>query len=755
MRRNAFLPLLIALLSISLYTALPLLAQKPPQEAPAQPALKSLRELTLESIYDPKSRVAFSGAPQSGFVWLDDRTFTWPRTNEKGEVQEQAVMDVDSPAPRRLFEAAKLETALRGAAGMSAAEAARAAHGRSWNLSPDHKTLLLTAADDLFLYDLVSGALTRLTSTPGQEQEATFSPDGKRVAFLRGNNLYAVDVDSQRERQLTVDGSEEVLNGMLDWVYQEEIFGRGNFHAYWWSPDSSRIAFLQIDERPVKRYTVVDHIPYHPELDVSDYPLAGDPNPAVSLKVVKAAGGELRTVDTSAYAAGDIVIVGVSWSPDSSRVLYQLQDREQTWLDLDTFSVGDGAASTLFRETTKAWVDNNGDPVWLPDGSFLWASERSGFRHLYHYAGDGKLLAPVTSGRWEVRTIYGADKGGQWLYFSGTERSPIAEDIYRIRIDGSGLQRLSQGRGTHAASFNPSRSRYLDSWSSLETPPTVTLLGNDGKQLRVVAANEPLLLGQFRLSKPELVQVKTRDGFVMEAMLIKPPDFDPSKKYPVYEHTYSGPHSQQVVDRWGGPTYLFHQYLASRGIVVWICDNRSASGKGAESAWPIYRNFGELELRDLEDGLRWLTAQPGIDGKRVLINGWSFGGYMTSYALTHSTLWSAGISGGTVTDWRDYDTVYTERYMQRPQNNPEGYKKSSPRFAAANLHGELLLLHGTTDDNVHLQNAIQFIYELQRAQKPFELMLYPKSRHGVTDPALALHMRTTMLRFIEKELLAR
>jgi dipeptidyl-peptidase-4 len=263
--------------------------------------------------------------------------------------------------------------------------------------------------------------------------------------------------------------------------------------------------------------------------------------------------------------------------------------------------------------------------------------------------------------------------------------------------------------------------------------------------VRTIAENSVAALAQYKLSAPQFLQVPTRDGFVMEAMMIKPPDFDPARRYPVYQFTYGGPHSQQVLNAWRGNEYLYHQLLAQHGVIVWICDNRTASGKGAESEWPLFRNFGESELRDVEDGLAWLKGQPYVDASRIGIHGWSYGGFLTTYALTHSTSFAMGIAGGPVTDWRDYDTVYTERYMGLPSENPEGYRRSAPRWFAKDLHGALLLIHGTIDDNVHLSNTIQFAYELQKAGKPFQLMLYPKSRHGVSEPALARHMRTLML----------
>lgn len=721
------------------------------QTAPAKP---TLRELTIENLFDPKARVAFSGAPQNGFVWLDDKSFTWPRTDSNNTVLEQVVYDGESGKTRPLFDPTKLEAAVKAVPGQNADDAKRLGKTRSWNFSPNKRSVILTIADDLYIYNFDSGSLTRLTSAPGEEDEASFSPDGKYVGFVRRNNLYVVDAAGQRERQLTTDGNDDILNGTLDWVYQEEVYGRGNFHAYWWSPDSSRIAFLRLDEKPVRRFSVVDHIPTMQNVELEAYPKAGYPNPTAKLFTVTVAGSAPQEISTESIT-GEFLIVGVTWSPDSAKVVYQIQNREQTWLDLNAADASGGTPKTLIRETTKAWVEPSGDPVWLKDGSFLWLSERSGYKHLYHYGADGKLIAQVTNGPWEVRTLHGVDAANQSIYFSGTERSVIGTDVYRVSLDGGGLKRLSDTPGTHNVTFNPAMTLYVDSWSDAETPWQISLARNDGSRVRVVDANEPALLRQYRISKPEFVEVKTRDGFVMNAEIIKPADFDPSKKYPVYEHTYAGPHSQQVRNEWTRSTYLWHQFLAQHGIIVWICDNRTASGKGAESAWPVYKRFGETELRDLEDGLKWLTSQPYVDGSRVLLNGWSFGGFMTTYALTHSTLWSAGIAGGSVTDWRDYDSIYTERYMLMPHNNESGYREASPRWAAKNLHGRLLLLHGTIDDNVHLQNTLQFAYELQKANKLFRMMLYPKSRHGVTDLALVNQMRATMWDFVNETLLGR
>jgi len=618
---------------------------------------------------------------------------------------------------------------------------------------------VLDVASDLYLYELPAGRILRLTYEPGEE-EAAFSPDGTMVAYVRRHNLFVTDVATQRERPITADGSDDVLNGKLDWVYQEEVYGRGRYRAFWWSPDSARLAFLRLDARDVPRYTLVDDVATRPTVETWPYPKAGDPNPTVKLGMAPVAGGAASFVNLDRYAPVEFLIVNVAWTPDSKQIVFQVQDREQTWLDLDVASPAGSAPRTLLRETTKAFVDPDTSggglgPFWLADGGFLWLSERTGFKHLYRYHADGTLAGALTSGRWEITQWHGIDEAKGLVYVSAAERSPIAPDVYRVKLDGTGLQRLSERPLSHQAAFNPGLTLFVDSWSDVTTPVQVRVHRADGGEVRVVHEGRVEALASFRLARPELLKVKTRDGFEMEAMLIKPPDFDPAKKYPVYQQTYAGPHAPQVRNAWGGTTYIYHQLLAQKGIVVWICDNRSASGKGIEPTWHAYLRMGETELQDIEDGLAWLKQQPWVDGARIGINGWSYGGFMVSYALTHSTSFAMGIAGGPVTDWRNYDSIYTERYMKRPQNNPEGYARTSPKAAAKDLHGQLLLVHGAIDDNVHPQNTMQFAYELQKAGKPFRLMLYPTSRHGVSDQALAKHMRAMMLAFIEETLLGR
>ena len=713
--------------------------------AQAQP-----RTLTLADLYDPARRIDFDGTIPQGLTWIDAEAYVVRRVPADPFDSPLARVDAVTGERTPLIEVGRFEAAIQALAGLTAADARDLARQADHLMNAARTALVFDHANDLYHYDIGTDEISRLTRTPATETEVSFSPDGRLVAFVQEHDLVVVDVEQRRAHALTTDGEPRIRNGLLDWVYQEEIYGRGNFRGYWWSPDSSRIAYLQLDDREVPTFPVVDHIPYHPDVEEWEYPKAGDPNPVVRLGVVRAAGGATTWTDLDAYRPADPLVVDVGWTPDSGRVVFQVQNREQNWLDLNLANPDDGTLARVLRETSDTWVNGLGPPLWLDDGTALWRSERSGWSHLYHIDRSGTVLHEVTRGEWEVRTVHGVDHGGA-VYFSGTERSPIGLDVYRIGLDGTGLRRLSDAAGTHTARFNPGLTHYVDTWSNISTPPQVRLHDADGGVVRVVAENEALRLAEYALPAPEFLQVDNRDGFVMEALMVKPPDFDPSRRYPVYQHVYGGPHVQRVRNAWSRET-LYWQLLAQRGIVVWVLDNSTASGKGAVSTWPVYQRFGDLELRDLEDGLDWLTAQPYVDADRIGIEGWSYGGYMVSYALTHSTRWSMGIAGASVTDWHDYDSIYTERYMRMPQHNGDGYRRSAPRFRAADLHGALLLVHGSMDENVHMQNTLQFAYALQEAGKAFDMMIYPKSRHRLGTPDLEHHRRAKMLDFVLEHL---
>ncbi len=716
-------------------------------------ALAQTKLLTVDDIYDPVKKVNFSGTPPANLQWLKDGDYyLQSKTDQSTGLSQLLKVNALTGEAVPFYDAAKMEAALARLPEMNAADAKKIAHRASYQMNSAQTGVLLNSGKSLIYYEFGSDAAKQLAVGKDEIANEEFSPDGRMASFVRNNNLYIIELASGRMRALTSDGSQTIINGRLDWVYEEELYGRGITKGHWWSPDSTQIAYLRLNEAPVRDFTVVDHIPRHQTIEDTPYPLAGDPNPLVKLGIVSINGGTPKYADTSKYEPADLLITRVAWHPDSKRVAYQAQNREQTFLDLNSANASDGKSQTLFREKTKAWIEAVDNPRWLKDGSFLWRSERSGWMHIYHYAPDGKLINQVTSGQWEARALEGLDETGGFVYFTGTKDSHIADQAYRVKLDGSGLTRITPLDGTHRVAFNPQATGFIDYRSDITTPTQVRLYKTDGTLTRAIDENNPAALKEYKLGTPQFLQVKTRDGFTMEALMIRPPDFDSTKKYPVMSYTYSGPHNPQVHDAWGGATYLWHQMLAQKGYIIWICDNRSASGKGVESAWTIYKNFGELELRDLEDGVSYLKSQPYVDSTRIGLWGWSFGGFMTSYALTHSNSFRLGIAGGSVTDWLNYDSIYTERYMQTPQHNPQGYKTTAPTAAAANLHGKLMLIHGAIDDNVHLQNTMQFVYALQKADEPFQLMLYPKSRHGVTDPLLVKHMRAMMTDFITNNL---
>jgi len=732
--------------------------------------------LSIDDIFDPVNRIPFSGRPLQVRGWTKDGKAY--KVFQNGQlVRVDAVSGQTSP----VYDAKKMVSVLSQSQGFTLDEANAIGQSSFQQFDPSENLILVNHNKDLWIYDIAAGTVKRLTNTlRDEEMEADFSPDGKFVSFVRGMNLFVVEVASGKEKQLTRDGSEKILNGYLDWVYEEEIYGRGQKRGYWWSPDSRYIAFLRTDESPVPRFVLTDDTVTDQRVENTFYPQAGDPNPLVTLGIAEVSktnfipnvaklpkvgnklppslariGDAVKFVNTSKYKPEDFLIARVAWTPDSRAVIFQAQNREQTFLDVNTAFPNDGRVTTVMTERSQTWVEAIDNPVFLKDGSGIWQSDRNGFRHLYRFDNNGKLIKQITDGRWEVSELYGVDEARGMVYFSaiGENNDWINTHIYRIKLDGTELKRLTDTPGTHRAIFDPTFTRFVDYWSDASTPTKVWLYAADGNLEKVLDENKVPVLDAYKLSKPQFLKIKTRDGFEMEAMMILPPDFDRTKKYPVFAYTYSGPHAPQVRNRWGDARMMWHQMLAQKGYIIWVCDNRTASGKGAESAWNVYGKFGQTETRDLEDGFNYLKSLSFVDGTRLGMWGWSFGGYMTSYFMTHSPTLKMGVAGGLVSDWALYDSVYTERFMKTPQNNAEGYKQSAVLGAAANLSGKLLIIHGTIDDNVHQQNAIKLIYELQNAGKQFEFMTYPTQRHGVRrGSAQEKHLYQLMTNFIERNL---
>lgn len=732
--------------------------------------------LSIDDIFDPQSRIPFSGRPLQVQGWTKDG-----RAYKVFQNGQFLLVDAASGQSSAVYDTKKMVSVLSQSPGFTIDEANRIGQSGFQQFSPSETTILINHNNDLWIYDLTAGAVRRLTNTlKDEELEADFSPDGKFVSFVRGMNLFVVEAATGKEKQLTRDGSEKILNGYLSWVYEEEIYGRGNKRGYWWSPDSRYIAFLRTDESPVPRFVLTDDTETDQRVENTSYPQAGDPNPLVTLGIADVTktsfipnvtklprvgnrvpsglarfGDLVKFVNTSKYKPEDFLIVRVAWTPDSRAVIFQAQNREQTFLDVNTAFPNDGRMTTVMTERSATWVEAIDNPSFLKDGTAVWQSDKSGFRHLYRYDNNGRLIKQITDGRWEVSEFYGVDEARGFVYFSaiGENNDWINTHIYRARLDGSETKRLTETPGTHRAIFDPTFTRFVDYWSDAATPTRVWLYAADGRIEKVLDENKVPVLDAYKLSKPQFLKIKTRDNFEMEAMMILPPDFDRSKKYPVFAFTYSGPHAPSVRNRWGGTQMMWHQMMAQKGYIIWVCDNRTASGKGAEATRSVYQKFGQTEVRDLEDGFNYLKSLSFVDGSRLGMWGWSYGGYMTSYFMTRSPMLKMGIASGLVSDWALYDSVYTERYMRTPQNNPDGYRQGAVLGAAANLTGRLLIIHGAMDDNVHQQNAIKLIYELQNAGKQFEFMTYPTQRHGVRrGSAQEKHLYQMMTNFVEKNL---
>ena len=746
-------------------------------------------ELTVDDIFHPTKSVAFSGRPTFGLRWTSDGSgFVRAERGAKGLKIVHA--NVKTGATKTFYDGEKVARALRNA-GVADDAAARMGRGFALAHSESTNSFLLNSGTDLYVYSSSSNSAKRITNDKDEELEADFSPDGSMVSFVRKNDLFVVEVSSGKEHRITFDGTKNILNGYLAWVYEEELYGRGQNRGYWWSPDSKRIVFLRTDDSKVPMFILADDTKTDQNIEDVGYPQAGDPNPLVKLAIVeldkakdftgqagKRTGGiidELKKqagkigiklpgasrvtnpsvsfVDHSKYTPEDFLISRVDWSPDSKKVIYQGQNREQTYLDLNSVDAATGETKTLFKETTEAWVDSPGNPYWLRDGSFIWRSPRSGFHHLYHYDANGNLIRQITRGNWEVRRFYGVDQNNGLVYFNGTRNSPIGPQIYRIRLNGMGLQRLTSRPGTHRANFNPTFTHFVNSWSDINTPAQTRLHRADGTVEKVINENNVSgVLASYGISAPEFMKVRNRDGFEMEAYMIKPPNFDPSKKYPVLSFVYGGPHAPQVRNSWGGRRYIWHQMLAQKGYIIWVCDPRSASGKGERETWTAYKKLGAPEQLDIEDGVSYLKRLPYVDESRIGIWGWSYGGFMTLYAMTHSKSFKAGISVAPVSNWALYDSIYTERYMLTPQNNPEGYASTNLNAKAGDLHGRLLIVHGFMDNNVHMQNTTKFIYELQKAGKQFDFMAYPTQRHGIRNPRQTHHLYQKMTDFLLENL---
>ncbi len=615
--------------------------------------------------------------------------------------------------------------------------------------SSSGKELLVLTGGDVFLHHLDGGATDQLTATPVEERDPKLSPDGTRLLFRRAHDLYVLDIASRKEHRLTRDGSETLLNGELDWVYPEEL-DLGS--AFWWSPDGKSIAFLQFDVTREPVYPHADLLKYRAVAEPQRYPQAGENNADVRLGVMAASGGPVRWIDLG-DTRDHYLLARVAWMPDSAHLLVQRSTRVQNRLDVISADAKTGTAQVLFTETDPYWVNIHDDLHFLKDGvRFLWTSERDGgFRHIFLYTNDGKNVRQLTRGEWEVRGIAGVDEAKGIVYYNSSEASPIETQLYSVKLDGTGKQRLTNEAGTHSISMSPDAAYFLDTYSNLTSPSRRVFRNADGSEYTVYREADTKTAEQYDILPTEIVKVKAADGRTdLYARMIKPANFDASRKYPAVVMVYGGPHAQSVRNAWSGLTW--DQVLAHKGFVIWQVDNRGANGYGHRFESAIYHRMGSVELDDQRAGVAHLVSMGFVDPARVGIYGWSYGGFMTANALLNAgDVFHAGISGAPVTNFANYDTIYTERYMGLPKENPDGYAGTNLPLKAGNLKGKLMLVHNIDDDNVLFQNMLQLTDALQRANKQFEFLLYPQKSHGVSGP-VRRQMMEAMTGFFEREL---
>ncbi len=717
-------------------------------------AVEPAQQLDVDQLFAPDKQVVWEWPAPSGLRWLPSgdhyvRQYnrrTWRVDPASGAMSPLYDPDVVAKALARLPEIDP-PTAQRLASQLGI-------------LSPQADAQILVFENDLYYCRLDGSDVRRLTYSPEPERLATFSPNGELVAFVLKHNLYVASVRDARTWALTEQGNDNHLFGELDWVYQEEVYGRGNYRGYWWSPDSQHIALLVLDETNVYRHQVVDHIPYRQRVETSHYPKAGDRLPKARLAIVRVSGGPLTWADLDRYAEEDRLLVRVSWHPSLRQVYLQVQDRRQTWLDLVEVSIVDGRARRLFRETSPAWIEPMTEPIWLSESSFLWLSPRTGYVHLYR--GEIKRASAteeptdhpaqqpspevswtsLTDRAWEVRSLIGLDASGQWVYFTATNSETLEEHLYRLPLQGGAPEQITEAGASHSVEFNATRSYFFDTASSLALPRSLVVRNAAGQRTHVIAPTWDDQVRYYRLAEPKRIRFLARDAFPLDGYLLPAVQNDLSERKPIplLCYVYGGPQAPVARNRWGATTYLWHRMLAQHGIGVWISDNRAATHRGLKHTWTIHRRLGEQELSDLEDGVAHLVQQGWVDPDRVGVWGWSYGGYFAAYALTHSKRFCLGIAGAPVTDWRNYDAIYTERLMGLPSDNVTGYRNSSVVEAARQLSGYLLLIHGDADDNVHLANTLQLVEALQKNGKRFGLMIYPRNRHAVLNREQRYHL---------------
>jgi dipeptidyl-peptidase-4 len=603
---------------------------------------------------------------------------------------------------------------------------------------------------NFFLYNLDTKKLTKILE---QVQQPTFSPDGLKIGYAKENNLFIYDIASQKTTQVTFDGKKNsIINGITDWVYEEEL---AFVRAYDWSADSKKLAFIRFDETEVPEFSMnIFKKELYPTVETFKYPKAGEKNAKVSLLLYDIASNSSKAIDLSNY--NDFYIARIKWTNDANVLSAQILNRHQDNLDLLFIDGTTATSKVVLNEKDKAYIDVTDNLTFLKDNSFIWTSEKDGFNHIYLYDKTGKLKNQVTKGNWEVTAYYGFDEKNKTIYYQSVENGSTIRDVYKIGLDGKNKLKLSQQVGTNSATFSPNFQFFINSFSSSSQPTINTLNStNDGKQIQSIIDNKTLAekVKKYNLPTKEFFELTTEKGNKLNAWMIKPNDFDANKKYPVFMYQYSGPGSQEVNNKWNTSNDYWFMMLAQQGYIIACVDGRGTGFKGAAFKKCTQNQLGKLEVEDQIDAAKVIGNYSYVDKTRIGIFGWSYGGFMSSNCLFKGAdVFKMAIAVAPVTNWRFYDSIYTERYLQTPQENASGYDDNSPINYVSKLKGNFLLIHGTADDNVHVQNSMQMIEALVQANKQFDWAIYPDKNHGIYGGKTRIQLYNKMTTFIKEKL---
>ncbi len=704
------------------------------------------RELTLEDIFSSNMYVA---EKVENIRWLPNGTaFTFTENNKASKLLDIYKYEVESGSITLLL------------SGIDLKYNNKPIKMSDYSWTNDGKYLLIEGPEKeiwrhsrqapYYLYELETKKITSLGNNDPNLRNVKLSPDGSMVGFVREHNIYIADVKTGEEKQLTFDGSTNILNGEFDWVYEEEFSIADGWR---WSPDGKKIAFWRFDQTRVKEFYMIDEMQVYNKVTPLKYPKTGEENSIVIIGVIDIETSDVTWMETASN--DDMYIPRIYWTNSADQIAILRLNRLQNYLELLMTDSNTGNSVVVLTDADTCWVEiDEPKAMFLKnEDKIVWVSERNGYRHSYLYSYEGNLINQITDGSWEIKEVLGISESDGWIYFSGKKDTPLEQHIYRAKLTGGNVERISQQVGWHTANFSPGLKYFINEFSSVNHPSKTLLKKTDGTLIRILKENNLEVFNGINMTYPEFSTFTTSDGFELNYYMIKPYDFDPDQKYPVIVYGYGGPGSQRVINKWYETRQLWHQMMTEKGYIVFCVDNRGTGGQGKSLKNLVYGDLSNWSVNDHIEAAKYLTSLTYVDSGRIGFWGWSGGGYLCLMLMTRANeYFSTGVSIAPVSDFHLYDAIWTERYLGLLENNQEGYKSSSVFTYAENLKGNLLIIHGTGDDNVHYQNTMQIVQDFQLKGKQFDLMLYPNKNHSIKGGNTRLHLFTKLTEYFLKHL---